>query len=49
MIRAIQSNDLILWPDGTWCLYEQIHEYSHMSDDYTVVPADTPEYEEFFS
>ena len=25
------------WPDGTWCLKEDIEEYTHMSDDYFIV------------
>lgn len=22
------------WPDGTWCDWDERHEYTHMSDDY---------------
>jgi hypothetical protein len=25
---------IIRWPDGTECLLEDLHEMSHMSDDY---------------
>lgn len=32
------SEDLILWPDGTRCLREQLWEMTHMSDDYEIIP-----------
>ncbi len=25
------------WPEGTWCLAEDVWEYSYMSDDYTII------------
>jgi hypothetical protein len=49
MIRAPKPSDLVLWPDGTWCLYEALNEYGHMSDDYRVIEDGSAEYEEFFS
>jgi len=30
------SDDIILWADGTWCYRYELAEYTHMSDDYTV-------------
>ena len=41
-VRAISAADVCLWPDGTWCLHEDLGEYGHMSDDYEVVPWDSP-------
>jgi hypothetical protein len=38
--------DMIIWPDDTWCCRYALAEYSHMSDDYTVLYAGTPEYED---
>ena len=32
-------NDVILWPCGTWCYREELHEFGHKSDDYEVIPA----------
>jgi hypothetical protein len=32
------GEDLILWPDSTNCLREQLWEMTHMSDDYEVIP-----------
>lgn len=29
--------DVIYWPDGTWCLPEELSDYQHMSDDYTKI------------
>lgn len=25
------------WPDGTWCWHDELHEMTHMSDDYALV------------
>lgn len=41
-------SDLILWPDGTWCFKSELHEYSHMSDDYVVYPLMSDEWAAFF-
>ena len=30
--------DIIVWPDGTWCYVEEIDDMNHMSDDYQVIP-----------
>lgn len=27
---------ICVWPDGTWCALEELHEYDWMSDDYEV-------------
>lgn len=40
-VRPISSEDVILWPDGTWCYRHDLEDYSHMSDDYEVVPYGT--------
>lgn len=45
----MDADDLILWPDGTWCFRHELPQYGHMSDDYRTIPVDTDEYEEFFS
>lgn len=29
-------NLYFIWPDGTWCGYEDLAELSHMSNDYEV-------------
>ena len=37
-IRKIEGADLCVWPDGTWCLHEDLGEFGHiMTDDYEVV------------
>ena len=36
--------DICLWPDGSWCYREELEEFSHKSDDYEVVPFNTPRY-----
>lgn len=44
-MRKIRGDDVCLWPDGTWCLHEDLGEYGYMSDDYEVVPAEDPRHE----
>lgn len=41
-------DDVILWPDETWCYRSELEEMSHMSDDYLVLRVDSPKYREFF-
>lgn len=43
-IRKIDPDDLVVWADGTTCHVHEIPEHGHMSDDYEVVPFDTPKY-----
>lgn len=38
--------DLVVWPDGTWCFFEEIKEMNHKSDDYRIVTYDSAEAEE---
>lgn len=37
-IRPIKPDDILLWPDGTWCYRHDLHEMGHKSDDYEVIP-----------
>lgn len=48
MNNKLSNDDIIVWPDGTWCERENIHEYEHMSDDRTVLWADSPEWIAFW-
>lgn len=34
-LPMLQAEDICEWPDGTWCYASELHEMSHMSDDYT--------------
>lgn len=45
-IRRIDEEDLILWPDGTYCHYYELSEMSHKSDDFEVIPFDSIRYNE---
>ena len=45
-VRKILGDDVCLWPDGTWCYYDEIEEMSHMSDDFEIVPVDSARYHE---
>ena len=37
-------DDIVIWPDNTWCYRNELHEMSYMSDDYVTVSVDSPEY-----
>lgn len=28
------ENKICVWPDGTWCFIEELHEYNWKSDDF---------------
>ena len=38
-------DDVILWPDDTWCYRHELAEFNHKSDDYEVLAVGTPAYE----
>lgn len=33
----MEQDDMAVWADGTWCYGHELHEMTHMSDDYEVV------------
>lgn len=37
-------DDILIWPDGTWCYQFELHEMQWMSDDYERLQFDSPEY-----
>jgi len=47
VVTTNDQDDILVWPDGTWCYRYELREYAHMSDDYTVLSFGTPEYEIF--
>ena len=32
-----ETEDVFLWPDGTWCYRHELLEYGWLSDDYIVL------------
>ena len=48
MTKQTDLEDLILWPDGTWCYRYELYEMNHMGDDYEVLSYDSDEYNKFF-
>lgn len=40
-------DDIIIWPDGTWCYVSEFSEYAFMSDDFEVISQGTLKYIEF--
>lgn len=49
MIKPISGDDILVWPDDTWCFRQFLDEYAHMSDDFRVIPVDTPEWDAFIN
>ena len=46
-VREINGEDILLWPNGSWCYrYELEDNFGHLSDDYVVIPVDTPRWQE---
>lgn len=42
MVQAISGDDILLWPDGYWCLRCEYDECtSDRSDDFEVIPFGT--------
>lgn len=41
--------DIVMWPNGTWCYRYEIHEMNHMSDDYFNISFGTEQYNNFFN
>lgn len=42
-------DDLVMWPDGTWCWRSELQEMGYMGDDFRVVHIDTLEWLDFIS
>ena len=40
-----KGEDIILWPDDTSCLGEDLEKMTHMSDDYQRIAYGTPEWD----
>lgn len=40
----MNNEDLIVWPDDSWCYAEDVEEYPWKSDDYVLVSKDDPNY-----
>lgn len=43
--KPVDNEDIIVWGDvfDTWCYRYELHEMTHMSDDYRVIPFDDGE------
>lgn len=42
------SEDVLQWPDGSWCFRYELYYMSHVGDDYTVLPYGSVDYDKFF-
>jgi len=36
-VQIVKPEWFYLWPDGSYCTPEELHEYQHMSDDFEKV------------
>ena len=44
-VRSAQPDDICMWGDEiTWCFWESLHEMTHMSDDFRLIPYDSREW-----
>jgi len=48
-MRPNCSQDILLWPCGTWCYREDSHAYGHLSDDYKILRCETTAWYHFLS
>ncbi len=46
-IKPISDEDVIVWPDGFWVFRSELPSFSHRSDDYMVIPAESPDWHNF--
>ena len=46
-VQPISGEDVLEWPDGTWCTRDELPDMSHMSDDYIVHPYSSPSWFNF--
>lgn len=46
-IVPAHPSDVFVWPCGTWCFREDAHEFTHKSDDFLILPAESTEAEDF--
>lgn len=44
-IRPANPEDILRWPDGTTCYRYELQFFQHLSDDYEVIPLESPEHE----
>lgn len=45
----ISPDSVTLWPNGSWCYWHEIDEFTHMSDDYKIICEGTEEYRDFLN
>ena len=47
MTQKTDPEDVIKWPDDTWCYRNELSYFGYMSDDYEVLYSDTAAWREF--
>lgn len=46
-IQPISNEDIMVWPDGTFCCRLELPEYGYMGDDYVTHPVGSPEWKSY--
>ena len=46
-MQVLSREDIMVWPDGTWCYREDLEDMAHMSDDYIVLAFDSADWHAF--
>ena len=48
MCNYSNRDDIIVWPDDSWCYRHELEEFgTHKSDDYRVIKDDSAEWHDF--
>lgn len=47
MLQPLSPDDIVVWPDDSWCFRSELEEYTWKSDDYRWILISDSEYEEF--
>lgn len=47
VLQPLSPDDIVVWPDDSWCFRSELEEYTWKSDDYRWILISDSEYEEF--
>ncbi|QEG07624.1 hypothetical protein [Salmonella phage SE5] len=49
MFQPLSPDDIVVWPDDSWCFRSELEEYTWKSDDYRWILISDPEYDSFMN
>ncbi|AEJ81316.1 gp057 [Erwinia phage vB_Eam-MM7] len=47
MFQPLSPDDIVVWPDDSWCFRSELEEYTWKSDDYRWILISDSEYDSF--